>query len=140
MQPEKRKRSSDFRDNVLRAYEYRCAICGFDVRMGHHPVALEAAHIKWHVAGGPDIEVNGLALCSLHHKLFDRGAFTISKQLEIIVSDRANGTQGFSEWLMQYHGARVGHPQSTKYVPDNNYLMWHTKEVFQGKNRELGYA
>jgi putative restriction endonuclease len=25
-------------------------------------VALEAAHIKWHQAGGPDEESNGLAL------------------------------------------------------------------------------
>lgn len=72
-QSEKRNRSPNFRENVLRAYEYRCAVCGFDVRMGHYPVGLEAAHIKWHQAGGPDIEVNGLALCALHHKLFDRG-------------------------------------------------------------------
>ena len=55
------------------------------------PVALEAAHIKWRQAGGPDLEVNGLALCSLHHKLFDRGAFTLSNQLVILVSDDAHG-------------------------------------------------
>ena len=62
-------RSPDFRERILRAYEYSCAVCGFDVRLGTVPVALEAAHIKWHQAGGPDEERNGLALCTLHHKL-----------------------------------------------------------------------
>ena len=63
----------NFRANILKAYEYKCAICGFDVKLRHQPVALEASHIKWHQAEGPDTEDNGLALCSLHHKLFDRG-------------------------------------------------------------------
>ena len=89
------KRDPNFRVNILKAYEYRCAVCGFDVRLGLQPVALEAAHIKWRQAGGPDLEVNGLALCSLHHKLFDRGAFTLSSDLEIFVSDDAHGTEGF---------------------------------------------
>ena len=83
----RQKRDPQFRANILKAYEYRCAVCGFDVRLGHHPVALEAAHIKWHQAGGPNVEVNGLALCSIHHKLFDRGAFTLSNDLEVLVSD-----------------------------------------------------
>jgi len=46
----------DFRNRVLRAYEYRCAICGFDVRLGDRLVAVEAGHIKWHQAGGPETE------------------------------------------------------------------------------------
>jgi predicted restriction endonuclease len=34
---------------------------------------------------GPDAEINGLALCTLHHKLFDRGAFTLADDLKIMV-------------------------------------------------------
>ena len=45
-------RPSNFRINILRAYEYKCAICGFDVKLGDSPVALEASHIKWQKAGG----------------------------------------------------------------------------------------
>ena len=41
-----------FRVNILKAYEYRCAVCGFDVRLGFQPVALETAHIKWRQAKG----------------------------------------------------------------------------------------
>jgi putative restriction endonuclease len=62
-----RKRDPRFRQRVLTAYEYRCAVCGFDVRLGSVSIALDAAHIRWFQAGGPDEESNGLALCVLHH-------------------------------------------------------------------------
>ena len=67
-------RDPGFRVVVLRAYEYRCAVCDFDVRIGARSVALDAAHIQWHQAGGPDEIRNGIALCVLHHKLFDAEA------------------------------------------------------------------
>jgi putative restriction endonuclease len=90
----KRKRNPAFRQRVLRAYEYRCAVCGFDVRLGTVSIALDAAHIRWHQVGGPHVESNGLALCALHHKVFDLGAFTVS-DATVVVSDQANGTTGF---------------------------------------------
>ena len=133
----RQKRDPNFRPNILKAYEYRCAVCGFDVRLGQNPVALEAAHIKWRQYGGPDLEVNGLALCSLHHKLFDRGAFTLSNHLEILVSDDANGSIGFQEWLMRFHGQKLNFPQRQTYYPSANFTRWHVSEVFQGEYREL---
>ena len=128
-------RSPDFRDRILRAYEYSCAVCGLDVRLGTVPVALEAAHIKWHQAGGPDEEANGLALCTLHHKLFDRGVFTISNSMSVIVSEEANGTRGFQEWVVGYHGRAIRAPQRPMYYPDENWVAWHVREVFQGPGR-----
>lgn len=132
----KRKRDPNFREKILRAYEYKCAVCGFDVRMGNTSIGLEAAHIKWHQAGGPDVEYNGLALCSLHHKLFDRGAFTLSDDMIFLVSDNANGTAGFSEWLMNFHGKSLRKPQRTAYTPNNEFTTWHVSEVFRGEARE----
>jgi putative restriction endonuclease len=128
-------RRPDFRDRVLRAYEYSCAVCGFDVRLGTVPVALEAAHIKWHQAGGPDEEGNGLALCTLHHKLFDRGVFTLSGSMAVIVSEDANGTCGFQEWVIAYHGKAIRPPQRPAYYPDENWVVWRVREVFQGPGR-----
>lgn len=93
-----------FRDKILNAYEHQCAVCGFNVRVGDSLVALEAAHVNWHQAGGPDSENNGIALCSMHHKLFDRGAFTLTGGMTLMVSENAHGTSGFNEWLMKYHG------------------------------------
>lgn len=41
------KRDPHFRESVMIAYEYRCAICGLDIRLGTNQVGIEAAHIKW---------------------------------------------------------------------------------------------
>lgn len=133
----RRKRDPGFRERILVAYEYRCAVCGYDLRMGSQHVALEAAHIKWHQAGGPDVETNGLALCSMHHKLFDRGAFTVSDDLSLRVSQKANGTTGLSEWLMVFHGRVLRKSQAEMWRPANEFLSWHREEVFHGPFREL---
>jgi putative restriction endonuclease len=133
----KRKRNPQFRNKVLNAYEYQCAVCGFNLRVGQTLIALEAAHIKWHQAGGPDMENNGIALCAMHHKLFDRGAFTLSKDLAVQVSDRANGTAGFRKWLMDFHGKAITLPQRPAYNPKKNYVDWHYREVFQGEARYI---
>jgi putative restriction endonuclease len=47
-----KKRDPAFRERILRAYQYRCAVCGFRAQMSGRHLALEAAHIKWHAAGG----------------------------------------------------------------------------------------
>ena len=135
--PKRRKRDHSFRANILKAYEYKCAVCGFDVKLGASPIALEAAHIKWYTHRGPDTEVNGLALCSLHHKLFDRGAFTLSEERQILVSKDADGSVGFEEWLMRFHGETISFPQRQSYYPAPEFTSWHVKEVFKGDYREL---
>jgi putative restriction endonuclease len=38
----KKKRDPKFREKILRAYGYSCAVCGFNVRLGHTPVGVEA--------------------------------------------------------------------------------------------------
>jgi len=130
------KRDPNFRPKILKAYECRCAVCGFDLRLGQKPVALEAAHIRWHQYGGPDLETNGLALCSLHHKLFDRGAFTLSSDFDILVSKDVKGTVGLCEWLTRFHGKKLNFPQFQIYYPNENFTIWHFKEIFKGEYRE----
>jgi putative restriction endonuclease len=134
---EKRKRDPAFRQRVLKAYEYRCAVCGFDVRLGSVSIALEAAHIRWHQADGPDEESNGLALCVLHHKTFDLGAFTVADGV-LLVSDQANGSTGFTESLMAYHGKPIRPPQRPDSRPAPHHLGWHGREVFKGGVRHRG--
>ena len=130
-------RISNFRKNILKAYEYKCAVCGFDVKLGTSPIALEASHIKWKSHGGPSETANGLSLCVMHHKLFDLGAFTLSKQLQMLVSDDAHGTKGFKEWLMDFHKQKITVPQRKLYYPELEFIGWHVKEVFKGNYREL---
>jgi len=130
-----RSRDPKFRENILRAYEYSCAVCGFNVRLGNNLVAVEASHIKWYQAGGPDLINNGIALCTMHHKLFDRGVFSFNDELIFKVAENAHGANGFEEWLMKFHGEKIRFPQRPEYVPNDEYIGWHIREVFKGPAR-----
>ena len=68
-----RRRSSAWPGRVLAAWDRQCAFCGFDGQLGNASVGIEAAHVRWSNFDGPDELNNGLALCTLDHKLFDRG-------------------------------------------------------------------
>ena len=95
------KRDSAFRLSVLDAYQFRCAVCCYDVRleqpdepgepMERRMLGLEAAHILWHARKGPDKVCNGLALCSTHHYALDRGGIGIDDDMKLMVSSRLEG-------------------------------------------------
>ena len=131
----RRPRDPAFRQRVLTAYERRCAVCGFDVRLGDVALGLDAAHIRWHQAGGPDTVDNGLALCVLHHKLFDRGAFTLTEGYHVELSEHLHGAGGFDVHLLNFHGRPIRAPQASAYLPAPTHLGWHRREVFQGPPR-----
>ncbi len=132
-----RARDPRFREIVLRAYEYRCAVCGYHVRLGNALIGLDAAHIRWHQAGGPCTLENGLALCALHHKLFDRGAFTVASSDRILVSQEVHGFEGLEDLLLRFHGRPPRRPQGSSNRPAERHLGWHRNQVFRGPGREL---
>ena len=134
-----RPRDPMFRKKILNLYENKCAVCGFQVKYRNRLVALEAAHIKWHRAMGPDIESNGLALCSLHHKLFDRGVFGLSLDWEVLVSKYAKGSEGaygFQESLLKFDRQQINLPKSQENYPNQEFIEWHTEWVFKEAYRK----
>ena len=131
-------RDPGFRSRVLTAYEYRCAITGWDLRIGLQSAGIEAAHIRWHVAGGPSEERNGIALNSLHHKLFDLGVFTLTDDEalpRILVSRMAHGGDGVADFLMRFHRQPIRAPQDPAWLPEPEFIRWHRREVFKGEAR-----
>jgi putative restriction endonuclease len=130
-----RRRDPAFRENVLLAYEYRCCVCGHDMRLGRQYVGLEAAHIKWVQANGPDIEPNGLALCSLHHKFFDLGVFTVLPEQYRIAFSRHAITP---DRVYALHGKNINLPPERTLHPAPEFLDWHRKEVFKDPSRSFG--
>lgn len=132
-------RDKAFRDRVLQAYEYRCCVCGFDLRLRHMPAGLEAAHIKWHIHGGPDLEPNGLSLCALHHTLFDLGAFTLEPTtLKVLFSEHAlSGSRGMTGEL-RHHGQDLLMPVREDVRPAREFLDWNWKNVFKREARSIG--
>jgi len=135
-----RTRDSEFRSRIIRAYEHRCAVTGWDLRIYNVDAGLEAAHIKWHTAGGPCVETNGIALNALHHKLFDIGAFTLSSDgalPRILVSRDVHGGDFARETLIGLHGKPMRPPQDPGWLPSREFVGWHNREVFKGEPRVL---
>ncbi len=134
----RRRRDPGFRERVLRAYEYRCCVCGFDLRVGRISAGLEAAHIQWHHTGGPDIESNGLSLCALHHKLFDLGAFTVEPaEHRVVFSQQAIAGDRSQQGELRHHGQRLIAPQQPDMSPSPAYLAWNLKYVFKDPARRV---
>jgi putative restriction endonuclease len=71
----------------------------------------------------------------MHHKLFDRGVFTLTKSKQLLVAEAAHGTNGFNEWLMKFHGKHIREPIHPNYQPDYDFIHWHVREVFKGPER-----
>ena len=133
---QRQARDPDFRINVLRAYDFQCAICGFDLKLDARPIGLEAAHIRWKQADGPDEVTNGLALCALHHKMLDKGAVHISSELRLFVAEAVHGSAPHIDRLRERHGRRIQTPQRPAYAPADNHARWHVREVFRGEVEE----
>lgn len=131
---QRRGRNSKFRDEVLEAYSYRCAICEYSIEFpAKNWPALEAVHIKWPGYNGPNNTPNGLSLCVLHHELFDWGAFTIQpSSLKVLVA-RGLLESEKNRWIGIYHKRRL--PVIAKSISDrpaNEFLNWHLNNVYRG--------
>ncbi|MCW8107122.1 HNH endonuclease [Alteromonas ponticola] len=124
-------RAPNFRRDVLRAYNYQCAVCGYDLRLDDISFGLEAAHIKWKQFHGPCSVNNGLALCSIHHKAFDRGAMGLDSALRIRVSSILNGGEAAEKLFYRFENHRIYQVRSSENFPSDSYLRWHQEEVFK---------
>jgi putative restriction endonuclease len=127
----KRKRDPNWRRAIIEAWDRSCAFCGYDGAIGGAPAGLEAAHIRWFNFGGPDELDNGLALCSLHHKLLDRGALGMSDPETIRVSAAFSASSDAARTVYELHG-KVLRPRPGTRLPGENHIAWHASEVFKG--------
>ncbi|MFH9399896.1 phosphorothioated DNA-binding restriction endonuclease [Streptomyces sp. NPDC017638] len=139
--PARRQRDPRMRELVLTAYEYRCAFCGYDGRIGSVPVGLEAAHVRWWAFGGPDEIENGLCLCSLHHKLFDKGVLGLGDDQRVLVSQRFVGhsTAAHDHVIALADRPLIG-PQPGSRPLAEAHRDWHTRQVFHGEPRPAAAA
>ena len=94
-------------------------------------VGVEAAHVRWFNHEGPDDLDNGLALCSLHHKLLDRGAIGLSPERTLIVSASFTARTPAGRAVYELHGASL-RPRPGTQLPADRHVQWHRSEVFKG--------
>lgn len=128
---EQRRRSSAWRHDILQAWDRACAFCGFDGQTSGAPVGIEAAHVRWFNFGGPDDLDNGLALCSLHHKLLDRGILGFADPQTVVVSQTYSARSDEGKRLYDLHLKSI-RPRPGTVLPAPEHVAWHEREVFKG--------
>ena len=127
----RRPRRASFAEEVLRAYAYACAFCGYDGAVGRNPVGLEAAHVKWHSQGGEDALANGLSLCSLHHVLFDVGVLGLTPERRLRVSPLYVARSDAGRALDDLADRPIPPPRPSSSIVDAHNVAWHDREVFK---------
>lgn len=132
-------RERGFRQAVIEAYEYKCAVCRMKI---NSPDAryweVEAAHIVPHSSNGRDDIWNGVSLCRIHHWTFDVGWFTlldnyriqVSKQIENLPSDF--GKMGEYELMRALidNSFKIHLPSREEIYPHQVAMQWHRENRF----------
>lgn len=126
-----RKRDANWRRQIAAAWDRSCAFCGYDGSLGGAPVGIEAAHIRWFNFDGPDDLDNGLALCSLHHKLLDRGAIGLLDPGTVVVSTSFSAVSEVGRAVYDLHGREL-RPRPGTALPAPAHVDWHRQQVFKG--------
>ena len=102
-------REISFRRRVLTAYGQRCAMCGIQLRLLDGAHILPAAH-----PDSTDETCNGIALCALHHRAYDRAFVAFDPEFKVHVNevmaaeleetDQAGGLANFRNALLPVLG------------------------------------
>lgn len=103
-----------FRANLLRAYQGRCAVTGFNV-----PFVLEAAHIRPYQGPKTNVVPNGLLLRADIHTLFDLGLLAVHEDgFRVELSPAIQGSPYDS-----IHGQILNLPASEDEYPNREALQ-----------------
>jgi putative restriction endonuclease len=118
---QQRLHQREFRERVVRAYQYHCAVCRL-----RRDELLEAAHIVPDAdpLGVPSVP-NGLALCTLHHAAFDTHLIGIRPDYQVEVRrdvlEEKDGPM-LIHGLQGFHGVRLLVPRSANSQPNRHLL------------------
>lgn len=117
-----------FRRTVLSSYEYSCCVCEIDL-----PQLLVGSHIlPWSANKEQRTDPqNGVCLCALHDRAFDRGLISINQSFEIMVSSKvaASRKEFTKAVLLSFCNQKIKMPR--RFAPNPEYLDWHVKNIFQ---------
>jgi hypothetical protein len=116
--------SDSFRDFVLLAYQYKCAITGKAIRY-KNLLNLEAAHIQPKAQAGTFLPCNGIALCRDMHWAFDKGFITLDDDLRVVVHKEME-----KSILMEYSNKKIFVPTEQYFQPEKKFLNHHRKNIF----------
>jgi len=128
-----RKKQAAWSKLVREAYSYQCAVplCDIDT-----PDFTIAAHIKKYAleensTGHRANPYNGLCLCPLCHLLFDKGYFTLSDDLKIIISPKLSTitSSRLKDVITNSNNQQIKQPR--KFLPKKEFIEYHRNNVFK---------
>jgi putative restriction endonuclease len=111
-----------FRERVLAAYGYRCALSGLP-----EPRLIDAAHIVPdgdELLGQPEVR-NGICMSKIHHAAYDAGLIGIDPDMRIHVSERllaAHDGPILELGIKSLQGKQIRLPDEAFAVPDRDRL------------------
>jgi putative restriction endonuclease len=88
--------------------------------------------VRWHSQQGPDEIANALALCALHHALFDLGVVGITEDRRICVSSLYVARSQAGQAVDALAGKPLLTPRPNQPIVDIVYVSWHHRQVFKG--------
>jgi putative restriction endonuclease len=91
--------------------------------------------VRWHSQQGPDEMANALALCALHHALFDLGVLGITEDRRIRVSGLYVARSEAGQAVDALAGKSLLIPRPHQPTVDVVYISWHHRQVFKGALR-----
>ena len=124
-------RDANFRLEVCRAYDNRCAVTGLRIVNGGGRAEVQAAHIKPVADGGPDVVQNGLALSATVHWLFDRHLISVDEDYRLLVSH--NRVPSELRALFRPENELLHLPDDRRRWPHPSFLAHH-RELYVGKS------
>jgi putative restriction endonuclease len=122
-------RNVAFRRVVLRAYDYRCAACGFRIVLPEIPSPIDAAHLVPWSESYDDSPTNGLALCKLHHWALDAHLISPTTDLHWQVSGVLDARRDSERELTRLDGLPMLLPQEERFYPHLEAVEWCLKRL-----------
>jgi hypothetical protein len=118
-----------FRSAILAAYGEQCCICLLPCK-----ALLVASHIiPWAKREALRLDPrNGLCLCALHDRAFDRGLISVDNQICVLVScqlDKYLPHGILDSGFIQFRGQPIRLPE--KFQPDPIHLEYHRTTIYQ---------
>ena len=117
-----------FREMILSSYNSKCAICCLPEK-----TLLIASHIiPWSINVQQRMNPqNGICLCALHDKAFDKGLIAINIDYRIVLSKTIKSLRSelsIQRGFMVYDDVIMKIPN--KFPPDKKFLEYHVNNVF----------
>ncbi|MCP4373462.1 MAG: HNH endonuclease [Deltaproteobacteria bacterium] len=117
-----------FRASIMANYRERCCVCGIPI-----PELLIASHIiPW--KDREDLRLNpsnGLCLCALHDKAFDRGLLSVDDNYKVMISLSIHHylpQEAIENGLITYNTRQIFLPD--RFAPEKKFLEIHRQEYF----------